>query len=212
MGMGCLVLAAKRAPLAGFVLALTTMCVLLPRYSPGAVRRLASVLAILAFPVLLLLPVLLVRAGADHRADYEERKNLTKVAWTMYREHPVAGVGIGTYDSVKRSYLPPGWSGWLSTVHNRYLLTLAETGTVGLASLLILFGMILATAYRGIQRIDPLYRPFQIALVAAMIAVFWEMAWDIFLDRQHGYLFWILTALVVIVPRALAKSPDPEPA
>jgi O-antigen ligase len=157
----------------------------------------------LALPILAMSPVLLLRAEANHEADYEERMNLTRVAWEMYEANPILGVGFGTYDSVKRAYLPPDWSGWLSTVHNRYLSIMAETGTVGLTCFILMLLMCLIAGYRGIFRVHPAFRPYQISLVAGLVAMLWEMAWDIFLDRQHEYLLWFIVALVVIVPRAL---------
>ncbi|PYQ09643.1 MAG: hypothetical protein DMH00_12605, partial [Acidobacteria bacterium] len=140
LGVGCLVLSTKRAPLGGFVLGLLTIVILIWYSAPEAKTKLFRVLASMTLPILLFLPVLLLRAQADHEGDYEERVNLTRVAWNMYHEHPVIGVGFGTYDTVKRDYLPPDWSGWLNTVHNRYLCILAETGTVGLTIFVFLLG------------------------------------------------------------------------
>jgi O-antigen ligase len=202
-GVVCLILAAKRAPLGSFVLGIGTIGMLCWKFAPQVRTRLFKIMAGLMFPILLGLPVLLLRAEANHEADYEERMNLTKVAWSMFEANPVVGVGFGTYDSVKRAYLPPGWTGWLSTVHNRYLSTMAETGIVGITFFLLMMVMILVAAYRGIFEVQSAYRPFQISLVAGVVAMCWEMAWDIFLDRQHEYLLWTIAALAVIVPRAL---------
>jgi O-antigen ligase len=212
MGGGCLILAAKRASMSGFALGLLVMCSLLPRYCPGALKRLAPVLMTLAIPVLALLPVFLLRADANHQAAYEERMNLTRVAWEMHETHPIVGVGFGTYDSVKREYLPPDWKGWLYTVHNRYLLILAETGLVGLGSFVIWLLMLLRVAFQGIGRIAIAYRPLQISLVCGLLAICWEMFWDIFNSRQQGYNTWFLAALIVILPRALPESRTPESA
>ncbi len=208
LGGSCLVLAAKRAPLSGFVLAVIVMFFLLPRRSPWAVRKLAVVAGALAIPALALLPFLVVRASANHEAAYEERANLTKVAWNMYHDHPVIGVGFGTYDTVKRQYLPPDWKGWLFTVHTRYLLVLAETGAVGFAAMILLYLMVLRCAHRGIAEIAPEFRPLQIALVAVMVALLWEQVWDIFNSRQQGYLFWLVAALGVVFPRVLRAPAD----
>ena len=41
-------------------------------------------------------------------------------------------------------------------------------------------------------------------------AVLWEMAWDISLDRQHGYLLWLLAGMTIMVPRALALTSSSE--
>jgi O-antigen ligase len=203
MGLVCLVLAAKRAAMSGFALALVVMIALLSRYSRDAVRKLMPVLVSLSLAFLVCLPVFLLRAEANHEAALDERMNLTRVAWNMYHAHPVLGVGIGTYDTVKRSYLPPDWSGWLYTVHTRYLLVLAETGIVGFAALILVYLMVLRAAYLGIREIARDLRPLQVSLVAGLVAIYWEQAWDIFNSRQQGYLYWFLAAMAVALPRAL---------
>lgn len=203
LGLSCVVLAAKRAAMSGFALAIVVMLFMLPRFAPGALRKLAIVLGSLAIPFLICLPVFLLRASADHESAYEERANLTKVAWNMYHAHPALGVGFGTYDAVKREYLPPDWSGWLYKVHTRYLLILAETGTVGFAALIFLYLSVLRTAVRGIMRVAPEFRALQIALVVGLVALYYEQIWDIFDSRQQGYLYWLIASLAVIVPRAL---------
>jgi len=210
MGLACLVLSAKRAPMAGFALALVVMMALLPRHAPGALRKLLPVLGSLSLAFLVCLPVFVLRAEANHEAALEERVNLTRVAWNMYHAHPVVGVGVGTYDSVKRSYLPPDWSGWLYTVHSRYLLILAETGAVGFAALVLVYLMVLRAAYLGIRGIAPDLRPLQVSLLAGLVAIYWEQAWDIFNSRQQGYLFWFLAAMAVALPRALPAIPARE--
>jgi O-antigen ligase len=206
IGLGCLVLSAKRAPMLGFALALVVMIILLPRHAPGAIRRLVPVLGSLSLAFLICLPVFILRAEANHEAAFEERMNLTRVAWNMYHAHPVVGVGFGTYDSVKRSYLPPDWSGWLYTVHTRYLQILAETGTLGLTALILVYLVVLRAAYAGISRISPEFRPLQVSLVAGLVAIYWEQAWDIYNSRQQGYLYWFLAAMAVALPRALPAT------
>ena len=198
--------------MAGFAIAVLVIIVLLSCHAPGALRKLLPVLGCLALAFLLCLPVFLLRASEDHGAAYEERANLTRVAWNMYHAHPVAGVGFGTYDSVKRLYLPPDWSGWLYTVHTRYLLILSETGAVGFATLIAVYLAVLVVAYRGIWQIAPEFRPLQVCLVAGLVAVYWEQVWDIFNSRQQGYLYWFMVALAVALPRALAPAPEGEKA
>lgn len=203
LGLSCLILSTKRAAMSGFALAVIVMLFLLPRHAPGAIRKLAIVLGSLAIPFIAFLPIFLARAEANHESAYEERANLTKVAWNMYHAHPVVGVGFGTYDSVKRDYLPPDWKGWLYTVHTRYLLILSETGAIGFAAMILLYLSILRVAHRGIGTIASEYRPLQITLVCGLVAMFWEQVWDIFNSKQQGYLFWLITSLAVILPRVL---------
>jgi len=205
-GGACVVLAAKRAPLGGFAIGLMLIWGLVAKRAPGALRRLAPLLAAMAIPVLVLLPLLWLRTHQDYEGAYEERMNLTRVAWDMYHAHPVVGVGAGTYDTIKREYLPDDWKGWLYTVHNRYLLVTAETGTLGIATLLLLYANVLSMAVRGISKIDRNYRPLQIALVGIFAAFYWEMLWHMFDSKQQGYLFWFMAALAFVLPRVLPEG------
>jgi len=207
MGLGCLVLSAKRAPMLGFALAVVTMGVLLARHAPAALRRLLPVFISLGLAFLVCLPVFILRAEANHEAALRERSNLTRVAWNMYDAHPVLGVGAGTYDSIKKEYLTSDWSGWLYTVHTRYLLVLAESGLVGLVTMLVLYAIILKAAHAGVRRVAPDLRPLQVSLVAGLVAIYWEQIWDIFNSRQQGYLFWFMAALAVALPRAMPAAP-----
>src|SRR5262249_28064082 len=157
-------------------------------FCPGAGRRLLPILATLAVPTLMLFPVLLLRAQADHEAAYEERMNLTRVAWNMFKAHPVLGIGFGTYPDHLHEYLPEDWTWWLTNVHDRYLRIPAESGIIGFSRLFLLFGVILKKAYLGIRQTAMEYRPLQISLVAALVAIYWEQYWDVFASRQQAYL------------------------
>jgi O-antigen ligase len=206
MGGGCLLLAAKRAPLAGFAMGLAVLCILVAVYSRGSLRRLAPLVAVLAVPALALLPLLWLRTHQNNEGALEERMNLTHIAWQMYSAHPALGVGVGTYDSVKREFLPDDWKGWLYTVHSRYMLFLAETGILGLGTMLFMYVMVLWQAFRGIARIDEDYRPIQIALVGIFVAFYWEMFWHMFDSKQQNSLFWFMVALSIALPRVFPSQ------
>ncbi len=206
MGVLCLALAAKRAPWIGFAFAIVVLMLLLWFHSRSAYFRLGRVLGIVAVPALALLPLILLRASQNSSGAYEERKNLTRIAWRMFEAHPIFGVGIGNYDGLKREFLPEDWMGWVYKVHNHYMLVLAETGAVGMGCYLLLHGMILWTAFKGIRRIAEPYRPFQVSVVAALIAIYWELNWDIFDSRSQNYILWFVVAMAAILPRALAPD------
>jgi O-antigen ligase len=212
LGGSCLILAAKRAPMSGFLLAILAMLLLISIWAHWAVRRLAAVVATLAIPFLIFLPIFLLRASADHEAAYEERINLTRISWNMVKAHPFLGVGYGTYDTMKRAFLPPEWKGWIYTVHNHYLLVLSEAGMLGFATLCILHLCVLRGAYRGIRKIASEFRPFQIAVVAGLLAMFWEQNWDIFNSRPQNYLFWLFAAMGVLLPRVFPAARSRQPA
>jgi len=72
--------------------------------------------------------------------------------------------------------------------------------------------------FRGILRIDPDYRPVQIALVGIFVAFYWEMVWHMFDSKQQNYLFWFLASIAVALPRVFparrtsGRADDGDPA
>lgn len=208
IGGGCLILNAKRGPWLGFAIGLVFMVVMLPRVAPRSIKKLVAVGVALGLALVVLLPVFLVRADANHESALEERLNLNRVAWQMFHAHPIVGVGLGTYDTVKKDYLPEDWSGWLYEVHNQYMLTIAETGTVGFIAAASLYLCIILAAWRGVRMIDHPYKPLQVSVIAALLVVFWEMFWNMWDGRNCQYLLWFLAATAIILPNALPAKED----
>ena len=213
LGAGCLILNAKRGPWLGFAIGLVFMVATLPRIAPGSIKKLFGVGMALGLVLVVLFPVFLIRADANHESALEERLNLNRVAWRMFHAHPIVGVGLGTYDTVKREYLPEDWSGWLYEVHNQYMLTIAETGLVGILAAVSLYLCIILAAWRGVRMIDHPYKPLQVSVIAALLVVFWEMFWNMWDGRNCQYLLWFLAATAIILPNALpAKENLPQKA
>ena len=65
---------------------------------------------------------------SDDTITSDGRIQLWSVAWKMWQEHPVLGVGIGQYRAVADQYI---FGGVGNITHNTYLSFLAETGLVG---------------------------------------------------------------------------------
>ncbi len=70
-------------------------------------------------------------------------------AWRMWTDRPWLGVGIGNYEPVYARYALPLWPLPLGHAHNYYLNIAAETGVVGLAAYLLLWGTALVGAWRA---------------------------------------------------------------
>lgn len=96
-----------------------------------------------------------------------DRYALWRAATAMWSDAPVWGVGLKQFERHRDQYTTLGFSGLsdiedsggfrrveLLTPHNRYLLTLAEQGVLGLAALLLLYGGALAGAVRRLARRD----------------------------------------------------------
>ena len=112
-----------------------------------------------------------------------DRYAMWGAATAMWDGSPVWGVGLKQFERHRDRYTGLGFSGLsdiadsagfrrveLLTPHNRYLLTLAEQGALGLSALVLLYGVALAGAARRLaRRADPDgVRAFGVAMVAAV--------------------------------------------
>ena len=216
-----LALAATGLILGGAVLtysrggALALGCVLLLTLVARRVRPRQVAVGILILVLLLLLtpPEFLRRLGTigeilpggeeviDPDSSFQERKLYALVAWAMFLDHPVLGVGAGNYtvhfdyyaDQVgfsARDYEQPGE---VHYPHNLYLEIAAETGLVGLA----LFAAAVTAAFLALRRAHSvliargdavsadLARAFEIALVGYLVS-------SVFLHGHYQRYLWLL--------------------
>lgn len=90
-------------------------------------------------------------------SSVKERLILWQKSLQMFRDHPLAGVGVGNCKIVFPSYGIVGTrqeSGevFFQRPHNDYLWVLTETGVFGLISYLMIFTTIITYAYRIVRR------------------------------------------------------------
>jgi O-antigen ligase len=85
-------------------------------------------------------------AQADPEGSAEQRVQILNVAWRIFKDHPVVGVGLGAYPNVNGMYAPE--LGRRDT-HNTYLNLAAEVGVPGLLLWLALIISILKNANRS---------------------------------------------------------------
>ena len=148
--------------------------------------------------------------GIDLRLEvYEE-------AWHLFRAHPVAGIGIGTFDKV--AYEAPGTGanldfrekGWHA--HNVPLHVLTEAGVLGLAAWLFLWYTILkalVVAWRTGDREQRLFSSATLVSACALHAL--SMTEALIAARAIGSLRMHLTiALILAAGLRLALPPCPE--
>lgn len=85
-------------------------------------------------------------AKADPEGSAEQRWEIQKTAWKIFGDHPVTGVGLGTYGRVNARYAPE--LGPRDT-HNTYLNLAAELGFPGLIIWLALVISVLRDARKS---------------------------------------------------------------
>ena len=146
-------------------------------------------------------------------SSFEQRKLLTHVAWLIFLDHPLLGVGAGNYTvhfddyaqevgSLSREYEELGERHY---PHNLYLEIAAETGLVGLAA----FGAAVASCFvalraarrasyaRGDQASAALARGLEIAVVGYLLS-------SLFLHGHHIRYLWLLFGFAAALEHAAA--------
>lgn len=202
------------------------LSLLVHRTSP---RALAAGALVVAATVLLLPPEFTRRVTTLHEiipggaevlqrdASFEERRLLTAVAWQMFRDRPVLGVGAGNYTtyfddyahrvgSEARDYAEAGSTRY---PHNLYLEMGAETGVVGLgaflAVILVSFGRLRRTRRAYLDGGDPglagIAAALQIALAGYLVS-------SLFLHGHFQRYLWLLFALAAAVDGVGAGGPS----
>jgi putative inorganic carbon (HCO3(-)) transporter len=148
---------------------------------------------------------------------YEERAGLMRMAVRVIASQPLSGVGPGAYAYTYKTFLTPELrEQWLATVHNAYLLRAAETGIPGGIALVLLLAAGLRQALRLTRARSQIIRITAIGWSAALIAVCWEMNWDIWRGFTYNALLWFLLGLMEAAEN-LSRSAngwqrDPQPA
>jgi UDP-GlcNAc:undecaprenyl-phosphate GlcNAc-1-phosphate transferase len=139
-------------------------------------------------------------SGAGNRYDY------WRIAWRVWREHPVLGVGAGNY---QRSYYQQrATTEDIQQPHSIELQTLSELGVVGL---LLLAGFIAGIAW-GVVRMrraagrSPLTRSLMVGAVGAFVA------WLVQTSVDWMHLLPGLTAVAIAATAVLVRSHGPRAA
>ena len=132
----------------------------------------------------------------------------------MFVERPVTGFGPNNFYSSYRPYTLNSFETWVSnnpehsSIHNYFLLTLAEQGIPGLVLMLILwFGMLFRLQYLYNKLQDPFYRTVTITIAAilAMILSINLMS-DMIETDKIGSLFWLCLGFVFILNSKLKEE------
>ena len=127
------------------------------------------------------------------------------VAYYMFRDHPLLGVGLNNYNSHYQQYsrylgLDPRREA--RSAHSLYLEILAETGLVGLLAfglLLLAMGRSLLTAHREFMRQG--MNDFASLAYAYGVSMTGYLFTSIFLHLAYPRYFWLLFGIIMAIPQ-----------
>jgi O-antigen ligase len=211
-GVAGMFLTQSRGGMIAFTLSFILICAFgIPRgWVPRQLPKIAVGVAIVGG--LILGPILFARFLEDDGGSAESRLPLAQMAWEIIGDHPVLGVGSNNFAYVMPNYITPEFAAeWLYTVHNKYLLVWAETGTLGLITfLLIPFSII----YQGwlcwrAKDMDAFPGLIAIGFAASTVGLIFHMQFDIFNSRPQVMTLWLTSALTTAICRMRNTDPNP---
>jgi putative inorganic carbon (hco3(-)) transporter len=140
--------------------------------------------------------------------SFRGRESENMVAWMIFHDHPIFGVGVNNYGEYYLQYSSQlGVDGRRAerTAHNRYLQILAEQGFVGLTAFLALVGAIAFNMWkaRNMFKQNGLGEYADIA-ASATIAFLGYMTIHYFIDDIHPRYFWMMAGIGFALPDVAA--------
>jgi putative inorganic carbon (hco3(-)) transporter len=138
------------------------------------------------------------------------RTDLWAIAQNVASDHPLAGVGIGNFEAVERSYLSrttnlPAIDLILDqslVVHNTYLELLAELGLVGLGCFLALLGASLRLGWRAVRACAQSGQTdLELIGRGLMVGLCGMLAASVFLSAEYEKQLWLLLGFAIALAR-----------
>ncbi len=135
-----------------------------------------------------------------HLGDPAGRREIWKTGLAIFREYPVFGSGLDTFQAVfglKRTtaYWQLEWNLTPARAHNEVIHTLATQGLAGAAALLVMLAGLVVASVRAWRRAPAEARPLVLALVAGAAAFVTQSAFG-FTVAACGVLFITLLGLL----------------
>jgi O-antigen ligase len=125
----------------------------------GHIVALAFLAVTLVGGISVVFPAAIYRVILTDNRSGDSRIAMIDQAILIIERHPVLGVGLGGYNKAAQTATPSSWAALLpdfrkslrtGVVHNKYLLTLAEAGPLGLILLLLFLGASVFLPFSGV--------------------------------------------------------------
>lgn len=197
----------------GFIALLMTALILGLRILLSTRKRIFSISALILFIIVFIASINIVQnyfpytverifsvfSTSDFASLDEKRIDLTRIAWLLFLDHPILGIGFGNFPFYY-SFSSLEFSGHLSVAHNLFLTTLAENGFIGFISLISIYIYIIFTGLKAlflrkkVQGIFDLWFPIILFFGVNFVNAFFH---SIIIDK----LMFTIFALYMIVLR-----------
>lgn len=141
------------------------------------------------------------------------RAYLNEIALSMTESEPLVGIGLNTFVETMRDYDRRNvYAYFPEPVHNIFLLTMAETGIVGLGLFLSSIVFALRSAWEVIRHAEPEHAVATIGLVGALIALMVSNLSDVHLRTDVLYaLWWVFIGLILGMQRTTSANKTRQP-
>jgi O-antigen ligase len=134
-------------------------------------------------------------SGRD--TSFAQRQTILEVGGRMILEHPLIGVGFGTFEEIFNNYQRGNLSTFgARSAHNTPLRMLAETGIIGFFAGSIFILSLFRYLYQGLQTAGSIYwKTTLFGLIVTMVSLLLS---SLALDQLCDPPFWVVTALALV--------------
>lgn len=185
------------------ILAIGVLAIAARRSLP--LRKMAAAAVLLTVVVLPFRATVLDRVSGDDNGSAESRMPMNRLALAMISDHPILGVGANNYALAMEPYTGDFRGVFFYTVHNKFLLVLAETGVFGLAAFVAFLGAIIRDGWRVWKLRDPVMSPIAIGCVAAITGLMLQMNVEPARTDPYSHMLWLCGGLVLAMRRIAAE-------
>ena len=167
-----------------------------------------AVLGLALVVVLALTPVIVQRLSDTDPTAVEYRLEWLHTAASMILDNPVLGVGLNGYTYLQLPYgrdktpeaMADRYGVLWPAVHNSWVLTWAEQGTLGFLLWVAVHVSVLRVGVQNLRIRDPMMHALGAGLLAGFIAIMIDGLASFFIRTEApGRLFWMAAALILAI-------------
>ena len=217
--LAALVMALSRGGWISFGVAMLFVLVVAWRSGLARVPQLASAMffGVIALATLTIaFPAAIYRITNSDQRSGESRIAMIDQALLIISEHPVTGVGLGEYNEAAQTTIPRSFASLplnfratllKGVVHNKYLLTFAELGSVGLLLWIFFLCQLILLPFAKVEWKSPFHYALVLGLSGSVVAQSVFYMFDHFsYDTRLSLLFVTAGLLVGLTQYATPRS------